>query len=249
MLALLRWPAVAALVALLVFLAFRHVVTSTRRMVDEGISAARALAAGFRSESITTTFRESLPTLDPDGHGRLTVARLEVIETTRQDHESFLFWGRLPLGRTVTQVRVPVVYQFEVSLDPGAWRLELRDAAVVVHAPAIELGPPPSLRTDAMEVHVEEGWMRFDGDDRVLEVIASLTPEMSRRAQNRGHGILVRAGARRAVEEFVRSWLLIHEQWGPGLITGVEVEFADDPSAAPSPEQPPPTRLQPTGAE
>lgn len=247
--ALLRWPGVVLLIALLGYLGVRHVATSAQRAIEGGVAAARELAAGFRTDTITTTYRESLPMLDPEGQGRLTVARLEVDETTRQEHLTTMLWGKLPLGSTVTEIRVPVVYQFEVSLAPAEWRLALRDHTCVVHAPAIKLGPPPSLRTDAMEVHVEEGWLRFDGDERLLELLASLTPEMQTRARHRAHGVLVRANARDAVEEFVRAWLVGHGQWGEGLIDDVEVTFADESPDPDSREEPPSGKLRTAGTD
>jgi hypothetical protein len=85
-----------------------------------------------------------------------------------------------------------------------------------------------------MEKRSESGWLRFNEDEEMEALERSLTPSLVARAGNADHLELVRERCRVRVADFVRSWLLLEDQWGPGRFTHVEVVFADEVADEPS---------------
>jgi hypothetical protein len=85
-----------------------------------------------------------------------------------------------------------------------------------------------------MEKRSASGWLRFDENEQMEALERSLTPTLSVWARNPDHLDLVREQCRRRVAEFVRSWLLLENQWGPKRFTSVTVVFADEKEADPS---------------
>ncbi len=53
-------------------------------------------------------------------------------------------------------------------------------------------------------------------------------------AEDADHLELVRERCRRRVADFVQSWLLLEDQWGPERFNHVEVFFADEEGDEPS---------------
>lgn len=234
---LLRWPLVVLALAALVVLGVREL----RRTAAEGGRAAadtvraageRAadIAARFKTGTITTTFVSAIPRLVPDGGTKLELAAFEAVETISRTDDRRVFFDLVPLGSTVSEIRVPVTYRYHLRLDEP-WRLTVTDGACVVHAPAIRPSLPPAIHTDRMEKRSESGWLRFDEDEQMAALERSLTPTLSERASDPDHLELVRERCRLRVAEFVRSWLLLEDQWGPGRFTSVRVVFADEEAA------------------
>ncbi len=237
---LVRWPLVAVVVISAVWLAVRDVWQAARSGARETADAVRAIGDGaadiagrFATGTITTTFVSAIPRLVADGGTRLELAAFEVTETLTETDDRRVFFDLVPLGATVSEIRVPVTYRYHLRLDEP-WRLEVADGVCVVHAPAIRPTLPPAIHTDRMEKRSESGWLRFDEDEQMATLERSLTPALSGRARDSDHIELVRERCRQRVAEFVRSWLLLEDQWGPGRFTHVEVIFADEGDEAPS---------------
>lgn len=237
---LVRWPLVAIVVIAAVWLAVRGVWQTALSGARETADAVRAIgdsaadAAGrFATGTITTTFVSAIPRLVSDGGTRLELAAFEATETLTKTDDRRVFFDLVPLGATVSEIRVPVTYRYHLRLDEP-WRLEVTDGVCVVHAPAIRPTLPPAIHTDRMEKRSESGWLRFDENAQMAALERSLTPALSERARDPDHIDLVRERCRQRVAEFVRSWLLLEDQWGPGRFTHVEVTFADEADEAPS---------------
>ena len=137
-------------------------------------------------------------------------------------------WNLIPLGTTVTEIRVPVTYRYHVRLDEP-WRLEVEGQNCVVHAPEIRPTLPPAIDTGRMEKFSERGWLRFNEDEQMEGLERSLTGVLSERASDAGHLELVRERCRVEVAEFVRSWLLVEDHWREDRFRSITVIFADDP--------------------
>jgi hypothetical protein len=231
---LLRWPLV------IVGLAFAMIaaVHQLREAVHEGgratADAVRAVGDGaaeiagrFASGTITTTFVSAIPRLVPDGGTKLELAAFEATETLTETDDRKVFFDMVPLGATVSEIRVPVTYRYHLRLDES-WRLEVGDGVCIVHAPPIRPTQPPAIHTDRMEQRSESGWLRFDEEEQMDALLKSLTPTLAERASDPDHIELVRERCRDRVAEFVLSWLLLEDQWGPDRFTHVEVVFADE---------------------
>jgi hypothetical protein len=237
---LVRWPLVAVIIIAAVWLVIRDVWHAASSGVRETADAVRAVgdsaaevAGRFATGTITTTFVSAIPRLVSDGGTRLELAAFEATETLTKTDDRRVFFDLVPLGATVSEIRVPVTYRYHLRLDEP-WRLEVSDGLCVVHAPAIRPTLPPAIHTERMEKRSDSGWLRFDEDEQMAALERSLTPALSERARDPDHLELVRERCRRRVAEFVRSWLLLEDQWGPGRFTRVEVIFADEADAPPS---------------
>lgn len=237
----LRWPIVVLTLAVVAVLGLRMLRDTTREGGRAAVDAVRAageeaaaIAGRFATGTITTTFVASIPRLVPDGGTLLELAAFEATETLSRTDDRRVFFDMVPLGATVSEIRVPVTYRYHLRLDEP-WRLEVADRTCVVHAPPIRPTLPPAIHTDRMEKRSESGWLRFDEDEQMEALERSLTPTLSVRARDREHLELVREQCRRRVADFVRSWLLLEDQWGPERFNHVEVVFADEEDAeAPS---------------
>jgi hypothetical protein len=236
-----RWPIVVLVLALLVYLGARaacRVVADAGRAADARLEKVTGLADRFTTENITTTFLAALPRLSPDGGTKLELTAVETTETLSRTSDRRIFFDLLPLGATVSEIRVPVIYRFHLGLDEP-WQIEVNDHATVVQAPAIRPTLPPAIDTAGLEKRSSRGWLRFDSDEEMAELERHLTELLSRRAQDPDTIDLVRETCRRKVAEFVRNWLLAEEQWHSQGIKSVTVIFADEQPEDPS--QLPPT--------
>jgi hypothetical protein len=233
-----RWPLVVVVLGVLAFVGARQSCRAFRDSGDRTIEAVAGIADRFATGTITTTFTAAIPRLVPDGGTKLELAALQATETfTRSDERRVLF-DMVPLGTTVTEIRVPVTYRYHLRLDEP-WRLNVRDHACLVRAPRIRPTLPPAIHTDGLTRHVSGSWLRFDEDQQMEELERSLTELLSRRAADPDSIDLVRETCRRRVGEFVRGWLLMENHWHQDRFRSVTVIFADE-------EVPDPASLPPT---
>lgn len=232
---MLRWPLVVVVLAVVGWLVVDRVMDTLdrggERLVEGGetvVDGLGGIAERFHSGHITTTFVAAIPRLAHGDSLSLEVAVFEASETFTRSSERRALFDLLPLGTTVTEIRVPVTYRYHLRLD-DPWQLRVRDRACLVVAPPIRPTLPPAIHTDRLEKRIDSGWLRFDDDTQMAELEASITPAVSARAGNPAHLDLVREICRRRVAEFVRAWLLAEDHWREDRFTAVEVRFADEP--------------------
>lgn len=227
---LLRWPGITIVVLIIGWLTIQSALQvgkeTALEAVDRAAGAIEQLGAGFTSTTITETFTAAIPRLGTEGM-LLEVAQLEATETFERRDEKRAFYDLVPLGVTVSKIRVPVTYRYHLRLE-DQWTLDVRDGICLVHAPAIRPTKPPAMHTDGMEKRIEDSWLRFDEAEVMDELEQSLSLRLSARAGSPQRIDLVRETCRERVSDFVRSWLLAEEQWGQGRILAVEVVFADE---------------------
>lgn len=236
----LRWPVVVLALGALAFLAYERTCRSVEQApataVREAGQAVGAIAERFRSGRITTTFTAALPRLHDEGN-LLELAAFEATETFTRSDSRAVFFDLIPLGTTVSEIRVPVTYRYHVRLD-DPWQLDVRGQACTVRAPRLRPTLPPALHTDRLEKRVQSGWLRFDAREQLDALERSLTPTVSGRAADPVTIALVRERCRRQVAEFVRAWLLREEHWGDDRFTAISVTFADERADTASPRPP-----------
>lgn len=229
--------AVVAMATLLIVRELRETAKEGGRAAADTVRAmsdgAAEIASRFATGTITTTFISAIPRLVPDGGARLELAAFEATETLSRTDDRRIIFDMVPLGSTVSEIRVPVTYRYHLRLDEE-WRLMVADGNCLVHAPPIRPTLPPAIHTDRMEKRSESGWLRFNEDEEMESLERSLTPSLVERARDADHLELVRERCRRRVAEFVQSWLLLEQQWGPERFTHVEVVFGDEEDDGPS---------------
>lgn len=223
----LRWPIAFVAVCVLAYLAYRDTLHRASNAAGRTAEAVVSAARGILSGNVTETFLSSIPEFDPDGSGNLEVATLTATETFTRSDERKILWDRFSLGVTTSQIRVPVTYRYHLRLD-DAWHVEIDGALCRVVAPAVRPSLPPAIHTDRMEKLTQSDWLRFNGDDQMAVLERSITPTLTTYAADDRHLGLVRENARRAVEDFVKTWLLREGQWGAERVTVVQVAFADE---------------------
>lgn len=236
----LRWPLLALALGLLVAVVAIRACRTVERGQDATASAVgRAgealgdIAERFRAGSITTTFISAVPHLIAGEGPRLELVAFEATEVfTRSDDRRVLF-DLVPLGTTVSQIRVPVTYRYHLRLD-DPWRLKVAGQTVVVRAPRIRPTVPPAIHTDRMEKLSSAAWLRFDATEQMELLERSLTPTLSERAADPARIDLVREQCRRRVAELIRAWLEAEDHWRADRFRAITVVFADEavPTAA-----------------
>jgi hypothetical protein len=230
----LRWPVVILALGLMVYLIAHQIGRTAREGSRAATEIARELgegavdiAAAFKSGTITNTFVSAIPSFSPDSGARLELAAFEAVEILRSTDELRIGWELIPLGTTVTEIRVPVIYRYHLRFDEP-WLLEVEGQSCVVHAPEIRPTLPPAIDTGRMEKYSERGWLRFNEEEQMEELERSITAVLSERAADSRHLEMVRERCRLEVAEFVRSWLLDEDHWREDRFRSVTVIFADE---------------------
>jgi hypothetical protein len=171
--------------------------------------------------------------------GRLEVSVSDPVPVTfsKADTQKIL-WDWVSLGQTVSEIRVPATYRYNVPLD-GYWKLDVQDRMCIVVPPPLTASLPVAIHTDQMSKKTSNGWARFDKQEQLDALERSITPRLNTLASNEAHMVEARNKARETIANFVRAWLLREDQWGKDHFTSIIVVF---------PDEPPPTRqtLRPT---
>jgi hypothetical protein len=230
----LRWPIVILVLGLMAYLVAHQIGRTAREGGRAATEIARGLgkgavdiAAAFKSGTITNTFISAIPSFSPDSGAKLELASFEAVEILRSTDELRVAWDLIPLGTTVTEIRVPVTYRYHLRFDEP-WLLEVEGQACVVHAPEIQPTLPPAIDTGRMERYSERGWLRFNEEEQMEELERGITALMSERAADSRHLEMVRERCRLELAEFVRSWLLHEDHWREDRFRSVTVIFADE---------------------
>ena len=203
---------------------FKDSVTSVANFVK---TTAPAIAEKFKTGQITETFRESVVQVKSTGGDLLELATIKNDETFTKSEENRAFWGRLDLGTTTSEIRVPVTFRYHLRLsDP--WTLETRSNVCVVLAPPIRPSLPPALHTDQMVKRTDSGWAEFKAQQKMNELEKSITPKLDQRSGDETHLALVREQCRQSVAEFVKTWLMKEDHWREDRFSSIIVRFPDE---------------------
>lgn len=200
----------------------------------KAIETLGGLPTKFLNQHITQTFREEFIKVTPTQGDILELSTLEMTETITSHDMKSAFGNLLYLGTTVSEIKVPTVYRYHIRLTDD-WKLSVENGVCTVLAPAIRPSQPPAIRTDGMQKKSEAGWLRFNAEQHLAELEKNLTPTLEKRAGTPHRINQVREGSRKAVAEFVRTWLLKEQQWNKGAISAIIVRFPDEEAASTAP--------------
>jgi hypothetical protein len=177
----------------------------------------------FTDETLTASFTAAIPTITRELN--LEVATATQTETFTRSSAKTALWGWVDLGTNVAQVRAPVTYRYHIRLREP-WELRVTGQTVRVRAPVIRASLPPAIHTDGIErLHVR-GWCRASPRDLAEQLERDITPLLS--AQATAQLEQVRQSCRLSVAEFVRLWLEREGHWAPGVVSAIQVRFADE---------------------
>ncbi len=154
--------------------------------------------------------------------GPLIVARRDLsVRFTNVDEHIF--------GTSTAEVRAVGQANYFVSLlGPSAiWKIEATEKngvrVCVVHAPALHVLTPVNLDTRRIEVRTTTGAFRSNQEEMTAAAIADITPRLNQEARLREGE--VRSAARKTIAAFVKTWLEVDTNWGPGRINAIQVLF------------------------
>ena len=242
-LATYRWPLAVVVLACLALFAFLAVLWVSKRAYDETLArggrageyaarTAQSIAEKFMQGNITKTFVAAIPEISSTGVGNLELATSDQTESFRAEDEKIVLWDKLYLGKTISEIRVPVTYRYHLRLA-DAWHLDVSGQTCIVVAPVIRPSLPPAIHTDKMEKKSDEGWGRFNAREQMADLEKGITPTLKNCATDARHLALIRDQCRKTVAEFVKTWLLKEDQWRTDRFHSIRVIFADETNAAP----------------
>lgn len=185
-------------------------------------------------QRVSRSISEQIVAINATKGDRLELASVETIEIFRENDD--LKFGVIPLGTTVTEIRVPVVYRFHVALVEGLKVSVTKHGDLtrcVVRAPALRATLPPAIQTAGIEKRAENGWARFNADDNLATMEKNLTAELVLRAPRKA--VLAQDKARAQLAGFISRWLVKDGLWGDAGVREVVVLF---PGETESPELP-----------
>ena len=222
-----RWF-VAALLAIAIVVGLTLVgMFKTASPIVSLIRSLPEIAARFKTGTITTTFKESIPEVSSTQGDVLELATSRSDETFRREDSKSILWNTVSLGTTVSEIRVPVTFRYHVRLS-DTWRLAARGNVCVVLAPRIRPSQPPAIRTEFMEKMTENGWARFNKEDNLETLEKSITPTLETRAFEPSHIRFAREACRQSVAEFVKKWLVKEDRWRTDRFSAIVVVFPDE---------------------
>jgi hypothetical protein len=238
-----RWPLVIVTLGFMALFAFLAFLWITKRTYDEtlnrggkagefAVQKAEAIAEKFLHGNITKAFVAAIPEISSTGAGNLELATSDQTETFRAEDEKSIFWDKLYLGKTISEIRVPVTYRYHLRLaDP--WKLDVSGQTCIVIAPPVRPSLPPAIHTDKMEKKSAAGWGRFNASEQMTGLEKTITPTLSQYASDEKHLVLAREQCRKTVAEFVKTWLLKEDHWRTDRFHTIKVIFADETNAVP----------------
>ncbi len=158
--------------------------------------------------------------------GLLQVSTIRSPETFQATTDHMLLG--LDLGQTVTQIRVPAIFNYHVELAPE-WRVTVTGDTVLVIAPAVAPTLPVAIDTARLEKFASGTWSLFTGERELDLLQRSITQTLAVKASTPSYIQFQREAARRTVQEFVRKWLLTQQRYQAHAPREVRVFFSDEP--------------------
>jgi hypothetical protein len=132
------------------------------------------------------------------------------------------------VGKTISRIRVPVVYRYQIELAPE-WKILLRDKTFIVVAPSVKPTLPVAIDTSGLESEASGVWSVITGQKLIDELQRSISGTLATRAASPARVQLQREEARKTVTEFVSKWLITQERWKSASGYSIRVFFADEP--------------------
>ena len=151
-----------------------------------------------------------------------TVTAIESFEAS-QDHTIL----SVPLGKTVSQVRVPATYRYHIELAPE-WKIFKNGLDLIVVPPAVKPTLPVAIETDKLESHSSGTWSLVTGTKLTQLLQRSITAELARKAMIPAYVQLQREHARKTIQEFVKKWATNQEGYHHIQPVNIKVFFADE---------------------
>jgi hypothetical protein len=200
------WWKAFAIVAVTALLCFTGLALYLGMSLVEAFSQPGKLLSGFFSGEVKhSNFNVLLEIQRTHGDNLEVASPTTTMETFTKADSRMAAWGKIYLGTTVTEIKVPASYRFHVKLS------EMKDARVegnvlIITAPNIQPSLPVAFDSTRVEKKSDSGWARFDGAEQLAEMEKNITAGLGERAVKQVE--VVRETARKDIEEFVQRWVV-----------------------------------------
>jgi hypothetical protein len=217
------WWKAFAIVAVTALLCFTGLAVYVGMSLKEAFTQPGKLLSGFFSSEVKQSASNVLLEIQRTHGDILEVASpTTTMETFTKADSRMAAWGKIYLGTTITEIKVPATYRFHVKLS------EMKDARVdgnvlIITAPDIRPSLPVAFDTAGIERKSDSGWARFNGAEQLADMEKNITAGLNERAVKQAE--VVRETARKDIEEFVQRWIVDNN---PGLrdqIRAIKVLF------------------------
>ncbi|MEZ5430486.1 MAG: hypothetical protein R3F31_04760 [Verrucomicrobiales bacterium] len=132
------------------------------------------------------------------------------------------------LGTTGSEISVPATYRYHIDLN-GSWQIKgQEDGTLVVVAPPLLPSLPVAFDTSGLKKKTQSGWGRWNAEENLTQLEASLSPQLAVRAADKRTLQEVSDPARRSVAEFVKRWLISQDHWKDGRYRELQVLFPNE---------------------
>ena len=223
------WPMATVLIVFILVCGFlfyqctpRALVGAGEETADKAVETVTKVLDAFKKDTITSTFTDRLTDISKSQGGLLEVAVIKSVEEFRRSTSN---WR----GTTISEIRVPAVFKYDVSLQEQ-WHIETREGdnanLCIVLAPRLKPSLPVPILTHKLERYSQEGWLRWDAEEEMDVLLSEITPHLNRRARSKTK--LARDQARLAIGEFVKIWLLEADHWRQDRFSIIQVVFSDE---------------------
>lgn len=184
----------------------------------------RAYEKDGRPECATFRTDEQVVYRTSGGLLEVTTIRSPELFEVSQDHTVL----GIPVGKTVSRIRVPAVFRYHIELAPE-WKILLRGNTFIVVAPAVKPSLPVAIDTANIAQESSGIWSAFTGSAQRDLLKRSITGALAIKAASPSYIRFQREVARVTVKEFVAKWLITQERWKDASKYPIQVYFADEP--------------------
>ncbi|RBP43604.1 hypothetical protein DES53_1051 [Roseimicrobium gellanilyticum] len=222
------WWKAFAVVAVTALLCFTGLAVYLGMSLKEAFSQPGKLLSGFFSGEVKhSNFNVLLEIQRTHGDNLEVASPTTTMETFTKADSRMAAWGKIYLGTTVTEIKVPASYRFHVKLS------ELKDARVegnvlIITAPEIRPSLPVAFDSTGVEKKSDSGWARFNSAEQLAEMEKNITTGLGERAVKQAE--VVREVARKDIEEFVQRWIVDNNPNLREQIRAIKVLFPGETS-------------------
>lgn len=158
--------------------------------------------------------------------GLLQVSTIKAVESFQATKDHHIL-GLIPMGETVTLIRVPAVFHYHIELAPE-WKVLVIGKTLIVVAPIVRPTLPIAIDTSRLQRFSSGTWSVFTGRTELDLLQRSITQTLAVKAYTSSYLQYQRETARKTVVQFVEKWLITQERFKVGGPYAVRVYFADE---------------------
>ncbi len=200
-------------------------INAAPSLLDKIFEKTDHLSKTFRTGTVNHSFQDYVSSISSSGGNELMVAKLESLETVSKSDELKVFWEKLNLGTTRSDISVPAIYRFYIDIN-GSWSMITDNNVCVVVAPPIRPIIPVAIDTELLQKRSEQGFLRWNEEEQMAELEKSITPSLNQKANAKIE--LIKDKARYSIARFVEKWVMLENRKAKNKITAIKVIFPDE---------------------